>query len=223
MSHTRTESPEEILKRNEVLLDGHFVLHAGSHSARYVNKDEIYTDPLDASMLAIEMGIPFRDNKDRPLEYVDTVIGPAVGGVSLAQYTAKWLGLDNVRRVRAIYADKDKKNEGRFVINRGFGKYVRGKRLLITEDIITTGDSVRSVVEAVRREGGEVLGVAALCNRGGTTTESLGVPRLVALVTMDLTTWEPDACPLCRNGVPINTDIGHGADYVAAHGQPKAP
>lgn len=222
MSHARTESPEEILKRNEVLLDGHFVLHAGSHSARYVNKDEIYTDPVDASILANEMGLSFRDNKDRPLEYVDTVIGPAVGGVSLAQYAAKWLGLDNGRRVRAIYADKDNKDEKRFVIKRGFGRYVRGKRLLITEDIITTGDSVRSVVEAVRREGGEVLGVAALCNRGGATAESLGVPRLVALVTMDLATWEAGACPLCHDGVPINVEIGHGADYVAAHGQPKA-
>lgn len=111
-----------------------------------------------------------------------------------------------------MFADKD---GDRFVIKRGYDKHIRGKRVLVVEDILTTGGSVRSTVEAVRIIGGTVLGVAALCNRGTSTAESLDVPKLNQLVTMDLETWDGADCPLCRMNIPINTDVGHGKTFLA--------
>jgi orotate phosphoribosyltransferase len=186
-----------------------------------VNKDEVYTDALTISSLCIDLALPYRDDKRAPDLLVETVIGPAIGGVILAHSAAHFLSLDG-RRVRAVFADKDEKVKGRFEILRGYDKHIAGKRVLVVEDIITTGSSVLGTVEAVRRIGGTVLGVAALCNRGrGVTAETIGVPKLNQLVTMDLETWDADHCPLCATGAPINVDIGYGAEFVATHGQPK--
>jgi orotate phosphoribosyltransferase len=208
---SRSESPEAVLQRYGVILDGHFVLKSGKHSAKYINKDEIYTDAVAIKSLCIDLGLPFRDDKRTPDSLVETVIGPAVGGVVLSHCVAHWLSLDG-RHVKSVFADKEGKN---FVITRGYDKHIRGKRVLVVEDIMTTGGSVRSTVEAVRIIGGTVLGVAALCNRGTSTAESLDVPKLNQLVTMNLETWKAEDCPLCRDGIPINIDVGHGKEFLA--------
>lgn len=213
----RSENPRDILVESNAVIDGHFVLKSGAHSSVYVNKDEIYTSPSTVSILGADLGQPYIDSG------VETVVGPAIGGVVLAHCTAKFISLDRrldgkgVQKVRAIFADKE--GDG-FVIRRGYDVYVRAKRVLLVEDILTTGSSIRSTADAVRKTGGDVVGVAAICNRGGCTAESLGVPKLVSLVEMDLGTWSRDECPQCRNGVPINTSIGHGVEFVAKHGQP---
>lgn len=217
----RGEDPREILESQGVILDGHFVLKSKKHSAKYINKDEVYTDALTISSLCIDLALPYRDDKRTPDLLVETVIGPAIGGVILAHCVAHFLCLDG-RRVRSVFADKDEEEDGRFEILRGYDKYIAGKRVLVVEDIITTGSSVRGTVEAVRRIGGTVLGVAALCNRGTSTAESLGVPKLNQLVTMDLETWDAEVCQLCAAGTPINTDLKHGAEFVAKYGQPEA-
>lgn len=218
----RDEHPESVLRRNNVILEGHFVLKSRKHSSKYINKDEIYVDPGAVASLCIDLGIPFRDDKYVPDQLVETVIGPAVGGVILSHRVAGWLQLDGRKDVKAVFADKDEDDDTKFVIKRGYDKYIRRRRVLVVEDIITTGGSVRATVHAVRALGGTVLGVAALCNRGKITADDLGVPKLHALVQMELDTWSEADCPLCQSGVPIVTDVGHGAEFVAKHGQPKA-
>jgi orotate phosphoribosyltransferase len=138
---------------------------------------------------------------------VDVVIAPAIGGVILASHTALHL------KVLSAYAEKD--GDDGFVIKRGYDTAIDGKRVLIVEDILNTGGSVKKVVDAVRRHSGTVVGVGALCNRGGVTTEDLKVPKLKSLVNMPLEVYDESECPLCVSEVPINTKLGKGREYLA--------
>ena len=89
-------------------------------------------------------------------------------------------------------------------------------RILVVDDILTTGGSVRKVVETTRSFGGNVVAVGVLCNRGGIKPEDVGgVPRLFALVNVKLDAWDEMDCPLCASGVPVNTDVGKGREFLA--------
>ena len=113
------------------------------------------------------------------------------------------------RDVWAAYADKD--GQGGFILKRGYDRLVKGKKTLIVEDLTTTGGSVKKVVEVLRTLGAEVAGVIVLANRGGVTKEAVGNPPVFeALVNVELESWEPEACELCKRGIPVNTDVGHG-------------
>lgn len=105
---------------------------------------------------------------------------------------------------------------GGFVIKRGYDKLVADKRVLVVEDILTTGGSVKKVIEAVRAIGGEVVGLAALCNRGKVTAEMVAnPPRLFALASPELRSWREEECELCAQGIPINTNVGRGKEFLA--------
>ena len=94
------------------------------------------------------------------------------------------------------------------------------KRVLVVEDILTTGGSARKVVEAVRAIGGNVVGVGVLCNRGGVTAQDLAnVPKLEVLVNISLDAWNEADCPLCKQGVPVNPDVGKGREFLARRQQ----
>lgn len=215
----KLETPRAILEEAQAIVKGHFVLKSGNHSSHYINKDAVYTDPHTVSNLGMDMGQPFTDfiRKERGLPNIDVVIGPAIGGVVLAHCVGKHIAYDRKGTLRTIFADKD--GDG-FVIKRGYDKFVTDKHVLVVEDILTTGSSVKATVEAIRRVGGIVEGVAAICNRGNVTAEQLTVPQLVSLLVLEMHSWMPENCALCVQGVPINTDLGHGAAYVAKHGQP---
>jgi orotate phosphoribosyltransferase len=110
--------------------------------------------------------------------------------------------------VLGVYAEKQ--GDG-FVIRRGYDQLGRSKKILVVEDILNTGGSVRKVVDAVRALPADVVGVAALCNRGGVKSKDLGnVPQVFALMDISLEAWEPEDCPLCKKGMPINTQVGKG-------------
>ncbi len=105
-----------------------------------------------------------------------------------------------------------------FIFKRGYGPLVANKRVLIVEDVINTGDTVREVVKATRLAGGEIIAVGALCNRGNSTAETLDVPRLHSLVEIQLETWSEEGCGRsgpCSEGLPINEMFGKGKDYLA--------
>lgn len=108
----------------------------------------------------------------------------------------------------------DPKIEGTFKLNRGYDKVVKGKKVLITEDVLTTGGSVAKSITAIQTAGGEVVGVVAICNRGGVTAEQFGVPLLAAFMNIDLPSWTEDECPMCKEGKPINEEVGHGKEYM---------
>jgi orotate phosphoribosyltransferase len=102
------------------------------------------------------------------------------------------------------------------VLKRGYGKVVKGKRVLVLDDILTTGTSARRTVAAVRDDGGFVVGVGCICNRSGgaVTADTLDVPQLQALLDLDLVTYAEDDCPLCRGNVPVNVEVGHGKEFL---------
>ncbi len=178
------------------------VYNSGRHGEAYVNKDALYTSTEDTSSVCKLIAEHFASAA------IDVVAGPTVGGVILTQWVAHHSTFrPSGQRPAAIYAEEV---DGLRVFRRGYADFIPGRRVLVVEDILTTGGSARKVVDAVRAAGGEVVGLGALCNRGGITAETLGVPELYALTALPLGSWDAADCPLCRAGVPINTKVGKG-------------
>lgn len=105
------------------------------------------------------------------------------------------------------------------VIRRGFDKLIPGKRVLVVEDILTSGGSARRTVEAVKALGGEVVGVAVLCNRGNVQSEAVGNVPITAIFNVDMVMYFEEECPDCASGVPVRTDFGKGADFLKRKGK----
>ena len=119
----------------------------------------------------------------------------------------------DVSTVLPVYAKKEA--DASFASKCGYDRLVRDTRVLIVEDILTTGGSVREVVSAVCRCGGDPVAVAALCKRGAVTADTLGITgKLLSLTSIDLSSWDEQACPLSRR-CPINTDVGQGREFLA--------
>ena len=119
--------------------------------------------------------------------------------------------------VFAVFAEKDTDSTGKevFVIKRGYDRLVSARRVLVVEDVLTTGGSAEKTVESVRAANGIVVGLAALCNRGGVTPQMVGnVPKMFALASVTLETWSEAECPLCAQGIPVNVSVGHGKEFM---------
>lgn len=201
----------DLLQQVGAFRAGHFVFTSGRHSDSYVLKDAMYAYPRETSQVCEEMARRFKDDN------VDVVIGPAIGAAILSQWAAYHMNKITGREVFGVYADKD--GQGGFVIKRGYDKLVSGKNVLVVEDLTTTGGSVKKVVEAARAAGGTVVGVVVLCNRGNVGAAAVGdPPRFESLVHLDLDSWEQAECDLCKSGIPVNTDVGHGAAFLAKKG-----
>lgn len=195
---------------NALITNSHLIYTSGRHGDAYVNKDAVYPHTEITSRLCSVLAKHFEKQN------IEVVLAPAIGGVILSQWIAHHLTKTRGRDVLSVYAEKTTEAEG-FVIKRGYDKLIADKRTLIVEDILTTGGSVKKVVEVARKCGADIIGVAALCNRGGITAKDLGeVPELYSLVNIELTSWEADQCPLCIKKVPINTDVGKGKELATA-------
>ena len=184
------------------LVDSHFVYTSGRHGHTYMNKDALYLRPRTVKRICVGLAAMFRADE------VQIVVGPATGGIGLAHGVAAALSSDGEECLSA-FAEKD--SSGQFRLRRGFAPYVGGRQVLVVEDVLTTGGSAAAVVAAVREAGGNVVGVAAILNRGRVTGERVGVTNMRALAELDLPDWEPDLCPLCAAGVPIDTRVGKSA------------
>lgn len=186
---------------------GHFVFNSGLHAGNYINKDAIYPHVGYVSQLCRAFAERFKDDN------VEVVLGPANGAIILSTWTAHHLTEILGREVYGVYADKT--GEGGFIIRRGYDKLIAGKRVLVVEDLTATGGSIRKVVEAARAVGADVIGAIAICNRGGVTKEAVGnPPRFEVLVDLHLEQWPAEVCELCKRGIPVNTDVGHGAEFL---------
>lgn len=202
---------EEILHRLEsigaIVRNSHFEFTSGRHSATYINKDAIFPYTSTIQFLCQCIARYFLLNK---INY-EVVVGPEKGGIILAQWTASAATQyrpDKEKEVLAVYAEKEGKE---FLLRRGYDKLMKGKEVLVVEDNLTTGASVKSVVEVAREAGATVVGVGALCNREGVTVCDVGnVPILYSVLDLQLVSWLPQDCPLCKAGIPINTQLGHG-------------
>ena len=197
----------DILQNAGVFRTGHFVFISGKHSETYINKDALYPNTVDISKLCKEMAQRFAQHN------VEAVIGPAIGAAILSQWVAHHLSEITGSTVHAIYADKDGK--GGFVVKRDYDKLIEGKRLLIVEDTVTTGNSMRKVVDVARFGDTQIVGAIAICNRGNVRAEDVGVPHFESLVDLALEQWPEAECELCARGIPVNTDLGHGREFLA--------
>lgn len=203
------------LARVGALITGdHLVYTSGRHGSSYVNKDALY--PHTGATSEVCAGIARRFAEAG----VEVVAGPTVGGVIMAQWTAHHLSALTGREVLAVYAEEEVGEAGdrHRLFRRGYDALVAGRRVLVVEDILTTGGSVRLVVQAASAAGGTVVGVGALCNRGAVTAEAIGAPVLYCLSEVPLESFAPEACPLCAAGVPVNTRVGKGAAFAARRG-----
>jgi orotate phosphoribosyltransferase len=178
----------EIFKKSGAFLEGHFLLTSGKHSAFYMEKNKVLQYPQHCDALAAGIAEAFKGEK------IDVVLGPAVGAIVLAYATARALG------VRGIFMERE---NGKFTLRRGFS-IGPGERVLLVEDIVTTGGSVFELIEALPREKaeGRIAGVGYLVDRAGGKVD-FGLPRQQALIHMDLPTHEAAACPLCAQGLEL--------------------
>lgn len=199
----------KILEENEAYLkDGHFLLASGLHSDVFVDKAMLLTDPQVTEELCLEIAIYFSDRG-----VIDAVVSPAAGAISLGRETVRNLNFVFGAGAKSLYAEKTSENYV-FRLPSRYPELISGKQVLIVEDVVTSGGSVGGVIQCVREAGGEVMGVANICNRsnGKVTAESLGVPCLWQLVEIEANAWTSDECPMCAKGIPINNQIGRGKD-----------
>ena len=172
----------DIFTRSGALMEGHFKLTSGRHSNRYMQCAQVLQYPQYTEQLAAHIAEKYADDK------IDMVIGPAMGGIIVAYEVARQL------KVPGIFCERE---NGQMALRRGF-TIAPGSRLLVVEDVVTTGGSVNEVIEIVRAAGGEEAGVAVLVDRSAGKVD-FGV-RKEAVLTMDIESWLPDECPLCRDG-----------------------
>lgn len=180
-----SDSTLQLFKDTGVMMDGHFLLTSGLHSPVYWEKFRMLQYPKHTETLCRMMADHYRDKK------VQWVAGPTMGGIILAYETAKHLN------VRGIYAEKEGNDR---VFRRGH-PIEKGDRVLIVDDIVTTGGSILEVIRAVQKAGGEAVGAAVLVDRSPNGID-LGIPFFSCLRTTT-TTYKAEECPLCKKGVPL--------------------
>ena len=178
-----TEYLLSIFQQTGALLEGHFLLTSGLHSPRYLQCALVLQHPPHAEWIGQQLAARFKAG-------VDVVVAPAIGGILVAHETARALG------VRALFTERE--NQA-MTLRRGF-RLEEGERVLVVEDVVTTGGSTRETVDAVEQAGGTVIGAGSIIDRSGGIAD-VGVPRS-ALLTLEVSTYLPEDCPLCQQGTP---------------------
>ncbi|WP_324674932.1 orotate phosphoribosyltransferase [Hymenobacter sp. GOD-10R] len=187
-SQIEANSLESQLVQEDALLRGHFRLSSGLHSDTYVQCARFLRRPDLAAPAAATLAEQIREAGLQP----DTVVGPAMGGVVIGYELARQLG------VPGIFTERD--DTGQMTLRRGF-TVQPGERIIIAEDVVTTGKSTNEVARLLTSLGAEILAVASLIDRTGGKAE-LSFPNF-ALLPVTAATYAPDDCPLCRAGIPV--------------------
>lgn len=178
----------EFFRETHALLEGHFQLTSGLHSNQYFQCAKVLQYPQYMELLCGEIARHFQGH------HIDVVAAPALGGIVVGQEVGRQL------RTRSIFAER---KDGVLQLRRGFS-IRKGERVLVCEDVVTTGGSVAEVIRIARDAGGTVGGVGYIVDRsGGRVSFGLGRPEdHYAVLHMDVVTYAPDACPLCAAGTP---------------------
>jgi len=172
-------------RRSGALLEGHFRLSSGLHSPGYLQCALVLQHPREAEALGAALGGIVRSLG------AQAVLSPAMGGIVIGQEVGRALG------VRAIFAERQ---EGALTLRRGF-TLDPGEKVIVVEDVVTTGGSTRETMDVARAAGAIVVGACAIVDRSG-GKQGLDVP-FHALLPMDVKTYQPDECPLCKQGIPV--------------------
>jgi len=180
---------EEVMKKFEqagAIQKGHFKLTSGVHSDTYIQCAQVMQHPEFMHNLCSELGKKFRGDD------IDVIVGPAIGGIIMAHVMARVLG----PWVRAIFTERE---NGKMTLRRSF-EINQGEKVLVVEDVTTTGSSVREVMDIVKSRQGKVVGVGVLIDRSGGKVD-FGI-KTEKLLTVDIKTYLPEECPLCKKGIP---------------------
>lgn len=176
----------EVFKKTEGILHGHFLLTSGRHSDTYMQCAKLFVHPEESAYLCGALSEQLKEFK------ADAVVSPAVGGIIMGYEVARQLGVKN------FFAERE---GGDMTLRRGFA-LEKGMRVIVVEDVVTTGGSVKEVIELCRAAGAEVTAVASVVDRSGGKVD-FGVPYR-ALLSMEVKSYEADECPLCREGkIPV--------------------
>ena len=180
---------EEVMKKFEdagAIQKGHFKLTSGVHSDTYIQCAQVMQHPGFMHNLCSELGKKFRGDD------IDVIVGPAIGGIIMAHVMAQVLG----PWVRAIFTERE---NGKMTLRRSF-EIKEGEKVIVVEDVTTTGSSVREVMDIVKSRQGKVVGVGVLIDRSGGKVD-FGI-KTEKLLTVDIKTYLPEECPLCKKGIP---------------------
>lgn len=170
----------ELLKESGALLEGHFLLSSGKHSDGYIQCAKLLMHPEKA-----EQAVAVIVEKIKDLDF-DIVLGPAMGGLIVSYELARQVGKPS------IFVERE---DGEMKLRRGFA-IEKGQKILITEDVVTTGKSALEAIKVVEEHGGLVVGIASIVDR---STKSIGYP-LYSGVKLDLNTYDKEDCPMCKEG-----------------------
>ncbi|MDH4099718.1 MAG: orotate phosphoribosyltransferase [Nitrospirota bacterium] len=172
----------DIYRQTGAILEGHFLLTSGLHSPTYLQCARVLQYPWHAEKLCAQLAADFGDMN------IELVAAPAVGGIVVAHEVARAL------KVPAIFVERQ---DGKLTLRRGF-EVTPGTRVLVVEDVVTTGGSTRETIDVITALGGNVVAAASLINRSGGSAD-IGVP-MKSLVTLTVNTYAPETCPLCAAG-----------------------
>ncbi|MDR3113585.1 MAG: orotate phosphoribosyltransferase [Endomicrobium sp.] len=175
---------KELFKKNNALLTGHFKLSSGLHSDTYFQSALILQYPHHAEKLAKELAAKLLENNIK----VDAVVSPAIGGIIIGQEMGRALG------TRAIFTERV---DGAVSLRRGFG-VEKGEKILVAEDVVTTGLSTREVIDALKKHGAEIAAVVSLVDRSDGKAD-FGVPRF-SLLSLEVKNYTEEECPMCKEG-----------------------
>ncbi|MEK6646384.1 MAG: orotate phosphoribosyltransferase [Candidatus Firestonebacteria bacterium] len=182
----------DIFVKCGALLNGHFKLTSGLHSPVYFEKFQVLQHPRYTTLFCDEIAEKFSDKQ------VDVVIGPATGGIMLSYAVARSLSNISGREIRNIFTER---HEGKMALRRGF-KIQKREKVLIVEDVLTTGGSVREVIDAIKDFDPEIVGIGLLVDRSKDTID-FGIPKF-ALANIKAETYVSEKCPLCKKNIPIS-------------------
>lgn len=178
----------ELMKQKNALLEGHFLLSSGLHSSKYLQCAIILQYPQIAERIGKALANRYKWHIKKK---ADVVLSPAIGGIIVGQEVAK------VLRARAMFCERE---EGKMKLRRGFSLSPE-ERVVVAEDVITTGGSIKELMQLVQDAGASVIAVAALVDRSAGKI-NFNIPK-VTIATMEIEAFKPEECPLCKENIPV--------------------
>ncbi|MFH1231796.1 MAG: orotate phosphoribosyltransferase [Planctomycetota bacterium] len=185
---------KRIFEKVQAIQKGHFVLTSGNHSDTYVQCARILERPDITSKLCKELIKPWQDKN------IDIVIGPALGGIILSYELSRLL------KSKAMYVERV---EGNLTLRRGFA-IDADAQVIVAEDVITTGGSVKEVIDVIEKHNGKVIGIISLVDRRPEKTEGLFGVEFNSIIKVTPPIYQPDKCPLCQKGIPTEKPGSRG-------------
>lgn len=182
----KSKDINEILRETGAIMEGHFKLTSGMHSPLYVEKFNVLQYPKYTEEISKNMATFFKD-KD-----IETVVGPMTGGILLAHEVGKTLG------ARSIFTERV---NGKMTFRRGFS-LKKGEKIIIVEDIVTTGGSIKEVIEVVKSYEADIIGIVMIVDRSANKLDFDGIPYF-SLLKLEVEKYDESICPLCTNNIPL--------------------